>query len=160
MLLELGKGFVSVYSFNEAEEEEISKIKVYGCLVYALKSTSAKHLSHGPKTTQTWYTQLQSVENTVFKMQGATNLNVGGYQVELTIHALNFEDAVSIALQSGYLHNSLAKLHLNTILISPANCFEYVLKIVNLTHFTPAAESTLTKRPATTVCAPSTKHCE
>ncbi|KAA1069866.1 hypothetical protein PGT21_034647 [Puccinia graminis f. sp. tritici] len=53
MLLDLGKVYGTV-SFKDIE-----KIKVYSCLVHALKSTSAKHLSYGPTNTWTWHTQIQ-----------------------------------------------------------------------------------------------------
>ncbi|KNE95829.1 hypothetical protein PSTG_10889 [Puccinia striiformis f. sp. tritici PST-78] len=60
MLLELGQGYGTV-SFEELVQEEIAKVKVYGCLVHAIKSTSVKHLNNGPRTTRSWHTALNAI---------------------------------------------------------------------------------------------------
>ncbi|KAA1073136.1 hypothetical protein PGT21_000960 [Puccinia graminis f. sp. tritici] len=78
MLLDLGEGYGTV-SFKDIKEEEIEKIKVHLCLVHALKSTSAKHLSYGPTNTRTWHTQLDSIEKKATKLQAKEYTRIEGF---------------------------------------------------------------------------------
>ncbi|KAA1076273.1 hypothetical protein PGT21_000483 [Puccinia graminis f. sp. tritici] len=138
MSLDLGKGYGTV-SFKDIEEEEIEKIKVYSCLVHALKSTSAKHLSYGPTNTRTWHTQLDSIEKKATKLEANVYTRIEGFRIELTIHCKTLKRALRIARKSGYLNFAKekdyvfnSKLPLDQLTIHKKDYFDNIFDLVNL----------------------------
>jgi hypothetical protein len=129
MLLKLGCGFGSVISFEDAVQDEITKIKVYGRLVHTLKSTSAKHLVHGPQQTRTWHNALTAIENKAAKMK-SNGLRIGGYRVELSITAPTIYKAMHIAIASPYFYGFNAKFQLDVASIKPTDYYAYIEKMV------------------------------
>ncbi|KNZ46534.1 hypothetical protein VP01_7198g1 [Puccinia sorghi] len=111
--------FVSIrvgsVSFEDIEQEEIMKIKVYSRLVHALKPTSTKHLSSGPTNTRTWHSQLNSIESKLLKMILSPQLKLGSYQTELSIHAPSFIAAYVFANCNTWYLNPIKSGNLWTI---------------------------------------------
>ncbi|PLW47621.1 hypothetical protein PCANC_18685 [Puccinia coronata f. sp. avenae] len=128
MLLELGRGVGSVGS-EDAVQDEITKIKVYGRLVHALKSTSAKHLVHGPQQTRTWHNALAAIENKAAKTE-SNGLRIGGYRVELSITTSTIEKAMHIAIAFPYFYGFNAQFQLDVATVKPADYYAYVEKMV------------------------------
>jgi hypothetical protein len=130
MLLELGMGMGSV-SFQEVEEAEISKIKVYPGLVHAIKATSAKHMAGGPKTARTWHTKLKSIAKKVERLS-TQKVDLSGFRVEVTVHAKTVNQAIEIALDSGYLHRPTSRLRLKSMTVDSEEYMDYIGDLIDL----------------------------
>ncbi|KNZ47416.1 hypothetical protein VP01_6406g1, partial [Puccinia sorghi] len=126
-------GLILVSMWKQRDYED----KVYSRLVHALKSTSTKHVSSGPTNTRMWHSQLNSIENKLLKMKHSPQLKLGGYQIELSIHAPSYIAAYVFAnCKTGYLNpiksRNLWTIKVNSLSMPKDKYFDYVMKMISL----------------------------